>query len=248
MIDMCTFIEHIADRLWRLFYPAECVLCGDPGASNQDLCCGCRSELPWNRHACPRCAIPLPAGTALVTMCAACQQQPPPFDRAWSAFGYAGAIRWLHRRLKFSAQLANSRLLATLLTDALAESLKQAQPRPDCILVMPLHPHRLMRRGFNQSLEVIRPAARQLGLELDSRNLQRVRATRPQSDLPAALRQRNVRGAFMCERDLSGMRVALFDDVVTTGETVAEAARALRRAGAREINVWSLARTVDLAR
>ncbi|MGH8458276.1 MAG: ComF family protein, partial [Nevskiales bacterium] len=77
----------------------------------------------------------------------------------------------------------------------------------------------------------------------DYRSLRRVRATRPQSDLPAGLRRRNVRGAFACGRNLSGLRVALFDDVVTTGHTVAEAARVLRRAGAAHISVWSLART-----
>ena len=249
MIDIWSFCEQLASGLRRLPYPAECVLCGNPGAADQDLCSGCRSDLPWNQHACPCCALALPAGATRVIACAACQQQLPPFDLAWSALRYTGALRWLHRPLKFGKRLSNNRLLGNLLADALAEAIAQGKlTKPDCILVMPLHPRRLMQRGFNQSLELIRPAARRLKLELDARSLQRVRATRPQSDLPAGLRRRNVRGAFACGRDLSGLRVVLFDDVVTTGQTVAEAARVLRRAGALEISVWSLARTVESLR
>lgn len=248
MVNNWLRINHFAGSLWSRLYPAECVLCASPGMDDLDICTGCRRDLPWSRHACPRCALPLPAGSGIV-QCADCQQNPPPYDRAWSLFRYTGALRWLHRRLKFGNRLSNRRLLGTLLADALHEALADGRlARPDCLLVMPLHPRRLMRRGFNQSLELLRPAAQRLHVEIDYRSLRRVKATRPQSELPAAQRRRNVRGVFACTRDLSGLRVVLFDDVVTTGETVAEAARVLRRAGAREISVWSLARTAEQRR
>jgi ComF family protein len=244
MVNIWSWIARVPSGLAALIYPAACVLCGHDGVHGQDICPGCRDELPWNRQACPRCALPLPGGCAHGTVCARCQKQPPPYEQAWSALRYSGALRWLHRRFKFGSRLANRRLLAALLADALAQALAQgAVARPDCILVMPLHPRRLSWRGFNQSLELIRPAARRLAIDLDYRSLRRIKATRPQSDLPAPLRLRNMRGAFTCNRDLGGLRIALFDDVVTTGHTVAEAAHVLRRAGAREISVWSLART-----
>jgi ComF family protein len=244
MVYISPGIEQALSGFSKLLYPSHCVLCSGPGAKDLDLCPGCRRDLPWNLLACPHCAVSLPADCMHSTPCAACQQQRPPYDRAWSALRYTGTLRWLHRRLKFGARLEHGRLLGRVLADALKEASKRnALAWPDCILVMPLHPRRLMRRGFNQSLELIRPAARQMRIELDYTSLRRIRATRPQSDMPANLRRRNVRGAFACNRDLSGQHVALFDDVVTTGHTVAEAARALRRAGAREISVWSLART-----
>jgi ComF family protein len=244
MVNICLWIEQSGRKLRALLYPPECVLCGNPGAADQDICSGCLNDLPWNRHACLRCALPLPPASSADVRCARCQQHPPPFDRAWSLLRYTTASRWLHRRLKFGSRLANGRLLATLLGDALVQALSQGVVmRPDCILVMPLHPRRLMRRGFNQSLELIRPAARQLDIGLDYLSLRRVKATRPQSELSANRRRSNVRGAFVCDRNLAGLRVALFDDVVTTGHTVAEATRVLRRAGAEEISVWSLART-----
>ncbi len=244
MVDIWLFLKQSGAGILHLLYPPECTLCRASGLDAQDLCAGCHSGLPWNHRPCPRCALPLPAGCAAGTPCARCQLQPPPHARAWAPFVYAHGLRWLHRRLKFDARLANRRLLAALLADALEQALARGDlPRPDVVVVMPLHPRRLMRRGFNQSLELIQPAARHLGLELDFRSLRRVKATRPQSDLPAGQRRRNVRGAFACDRDLAGLHVALFDDVVTTGHTAAEAARVLRRAGACEVSVWSLART-----
>lgn len=243
MVDIWLRNRHLIDRAKSWIYPAQCVLCAGFGEADQDLCSGCRLDLPWNRHACPRCALPLPAGAPL-TVCARCQQAAPPFDTAWAPFEYVTAIRWLHRRLKFGGRLGPLRVLGNLLAGALGGALALGTaPRPDLVLVAPLHAGRLWSRGFNQSLELLRPAARRFDLQLDVSALRRQRATRPQSGLPAGARRRNVRGAFVCVRDLSDQRVALFDDVITTGETAAEMARVLRRAGAREISVWCLART-----
>jgi ComF family protein len=246
MVDSWLSFRQFGHALLQRIYPATCALCGDPGKACQDICLGCRRDLPWNHHACPRCAAALPVGSPNPLPCATCLRTPPAYDHAWSAFQYQGALRWLHRRLKFGQRLAHSRLLGHLLYTALATDLAQGRLKPpDGICVMPLHSYRLMRRGFNQSLELIRPAARNLQIKLDCHSLVRTRATRPQSLLASGQRRANVRGAFTCHRDWSGQHVALFDDVVTTGETVAEAARVLRRAGAREISVWSLARTAE---
>lgn len=245
MVDGWSFFVQ---RARALIYPAECVLCGHRGEADQDLCGDCRRELPWNSLACPRCALPLPLGTPTVH-CARCQQQPPPFDHGWAAFRYTGAIRWLHRQLKFKGRLAQIRLLGNLLTGALGIAMQSGDiQRPDRLLFVPLHAQRLRGRGFNQSLELIRPAAKRLDLNIDLTCLRRLRATGPQSDLPLLRRRQNVRGVFACEKNLAGESIAVFDDVITSGETLAEIARVLRRAGAHEISVWSLARTPESRR
>ena len=105
MVDMWSHSAHLTRRVQSWIFPAECVLCRAPGEADQDLCGGCRRELPWNSHACPCCALPLPA-TAARTSCARCQQIPPPFERAWAPFAYDTSIRWLHRRIKFGGRLS----------------------------------------------------------------------------------------------------------------------------------------------
>jgi ComF family protein len=113
----------------------------------------------------------------------------------------------------------------------------------DLILPMPLHARRLGRRGFNQALELARPLARAWGLPIEVDALRRVRDTPAQSELDAEARRRNVRGAFQAREDaVSGRHVLLFDDVVTTGATVAEAGATLLDAGARAVRVLAVAR------
>ncbi len=108
---------------------------------------------------------------------------------------------------------------------------------------VPLHPGRLAERGYNQAVEIARVLADGLDLPLDSRCCNRVTATSPQAGLDEAARWRNIRGAFVVGTPLRWSRVAIVDDVVTTGSTVSELARVLRRAGALDIEVWAAART-----
>jgi ComF family protein len=146
-------------------------------------------------------------------------------------------IRWL----KFQGNLAAALTLGSLL----AEFLRQRNPVwPDALLPVPLHRHRLRRRGFNQAVELARPVAVGLGLELQPRLCERVRATLAQSGLDSlAMRTENVRGAFRYSSRLPPPRsVAVLDDVVTTGATVRELVRTLRAAGVAHVQVWSCAR------
>ncbi len=143
--------------------------------------------------------------------------------------------------LKYEAALANARVLGTLLGDSIARL--QLQQAVDVIVPMPLHVDRLVERGFNQSHEIARFAARPLGLDCEPRLLRRSRPTRPQVGLAREERIANVRGAFCAgPASIAGRRVALVDDVVTTASTVAEAAQVLRAAGAAAVDVWAVAR------
>lgn len=131
-----------------------------------------------------------------------------------------------------------------LLGDCLARALvEQGAARPELILPVPLHVSRLRERGYNQALEIARPLAQALNRPIAMRTCERVRATSPQAGLHANARRRNVRGAFQVKRPLRVRHVAIVDDVVTTGQTATELARALRRAGAVRVDLWAVART-----
>jgi ComF family protein len=142
--------------------------------------------------------------------------------------------------LKFNGRLADGRLLAALL----GEHLEAAKvPLPDLLIPVPLHRERLRERGFNQALELARPLGRRFDIPLDLHSIRRQRETAPQSGLERKARRRNLKGAFILTRELEAKHVALVDDVVTTGSTVSELARMLKRGGVQRVDIWALART-----
>ncbi len=229
-------LESVVGRL----YPATCALCGAPGHAGLDLCPGCLRDLPHNLHRCPRCALPLPSDAPRVALCGPCQRRPPPFDACCAPFRYEDPVPALIGGAKFRSRLELARLLGQCLARALYE---QGAEMPGVILPVPLHPRRLRERGYNQALEIARAASRELGVRCDAGCCERVLATAPQAGLHQKERRRNVRGAFRVTRPPAAGHVAVLDDVVTTGSTVAELARVLRKAGVERIDVWAVART-----
>lgn len=224
-------------KISRFFYPPYCLLCQDK-TSNEALCNACHAELPWQLHACSRCAQPL--HTARDTVCGACLQKPPPFEQAIVPLHYAWPLDRLLTRFKFGHRLSHGRLLGHLLADFIQNKHALAT-LPDAIVPVPLHANRLRQRGFNQADELARTLAKQLKLTVLDTVCSRQNETATQSSLTAAARQKNMRGAFFAENNLSG-HLAIVDDVMTTGSTVTEMAKALKRAGAQRISVWCVAR------
>jgi len=222
-----------------LIFPPTCVLCGAPGAQRRDLCPGCAAALPHNDRCCARCARPLEAAPA-GALCGQCARHPPPFDRCIAALRYEGPVPHLMALLKFHHRLNVARLLGELLADALETHIDAA---PEVLIPVPLHRSRLAQRGYNQALEIARIVARRLGIVIDIRHCTRIGRTAPQTGLDEQARRRNVRDAFAARGPLPWRRIALVDDVVTTGSTVGELARVLRHAGAEHIEVWATART-----
>jgi len=194
----------------------------------RDLCAGCMATLPRNILACGHAGC-----------CRQCQNQPRSFDHAFAPFRYQPPVDFLICGLKFAGRLSYARLLGERFAAALAE---RAAPLPDCIIPVPLHPLRLRERGFNQALELARSAAYRWKIPLLADGLQRLRHTVRQTELNAHRRQENPRGAFAIGAMRPGSRVALIDDVMTTGSTVAECARILRDSGAASVEVWAVAR------
>lgn len=231
-------VDGIWSGLLHLLLPEQCGLCRAPAPG--PICPACRDELPWNRIACPLCARPQEAGGGHV--CAACAQVPPPFDAGWSAFRYAAPIDQAVQGLKYRAGFRSGRWLGREMAQALAQ---RPQPLPELLLPVPLHPGRLRRRGYNQALELARTLGRTLSIEVDAGLARRLRATADQIGKTAAERRRNIKGAFAVDSGrLEGKHVALVDDVMTTGSTLAELARVCRKAGAARIEVWTAARAM----
>lgn len=221
-----------APLCWLL--PPRCVVCGGSGQPGRDLCAPCQASLPWLRSACLRCALPLPSAGA----CGHCLQHPPPLDAAFASFVYAFPLDRLLPRLKFHRDLAAGRVLAQLMAVRCA-----AQPRPQALVPVPLHPRRLRRRGYDQALELAAPLARALALPLEAGLLRRSRATAAQSRLDHDARAANLRGAFtVVGAQPPPAHVALVDDVMTTGATLHAAALALRAAGVQRVDAWVCAR------
>ena len=220
------------DFLGGLFFGGACYLCR--GQARGLLCGACRVELPPLGHAlCPRCALPSPGGA----LCGRCLAEPPDYDATVAVLAYDFPADVLVHALKFRGELSLAPFLASLLKEKLTPA-----DEADVVIPVPLSPARLRGRGYNQALEI----ARHLPGRIDFSSCVRERDAAPQMELPWAERQRNVRGAFRCTRSLAGAKVAVVDDVMTTGATLDEVARTLKRAGAARVVNWVIARTLPI--
>lgn len=184
---------------------------------------------------CPRCALPTPGGN----VCAGCLKDPPAFIRGQAVFLYEHPADLLVQALKYRGELAVAGFLAGELAGQI-----QGAPLPELLLPMPLHPRRLRERGFNQAAEIARALARRLGIDCAPDVCQRVRDTPPQVTLHLNDRRRNIRHAFRCGAEVAGRRIALLDDVMTSGASLDELAGTVLAAGAKEVEVWVVARAV----
>lgn len=194
---------------------------------------------------CAQCATVLPPGAGL-EKCAACLKRHPAFDRTVAAADYAAPVDQLVLSLKFGSRLAIAPLCAQLLGDALQRAPGLAMP--DMLTAVPLGSHRLIERGFNQSLEIARPLAKSLRIALEPRLAMRQRDTRAQTLLPPDERKSNMRNAFTVAGDaadrIRGRHVGVVDDVMTTGETLDELAATFKRFGAARVTNFVFARTL----
>ena len=219
-------------------FPRHCRLCLASSHTGLELCADCLRDLPWIQHACRHCALPLPAGAGAV--CGRCQHRPFAFDYGDSLFAYQYPLDYLIQRIKFQQDL----VLLESFGKLLAERLENRDLRPDRIIPVPLHRRRLAERGYNQSLELLRPLQKSGKFFIDSHCCRRIRATETQSMLPARQRRLNLRGAFTLTGEVLDQHILLVDDVLTTGSTLHEVAKLLKDAGARRVDAWVIARTL----
>ena len=212
-----------------------CLLCDAPGGTIANLCEACARELPALPDPCVICGANAIPGTGL---CPACTTRRPPVDRTVCALAYASPVDYLVGRLKFHRDLCVVPTFAGLLLRAVGPG-----TGTDWLAPVPTTASRLRKRGFNQALEIARVVSKDTGIRITRVVHRRRGADRPQSSLPdTAARRANVAHAFLARARISG-RVAIVDDVVTTGATVNALARCLKRAGASRVEVWAVART-----
>lgn len=223
----------VYEALLESLFPESCPRC--EAATAAGFCAGCRSDFQRIHRPCSRCGLGRPV--------VACPRQ----ALAWSVdavrapFSYGAAAKAQLLALKFRAGRRLGRALGLLLADAAAAHRRGI----DALVAVPLQPARLRERGYNQALEIGRAVAARLELPLLHGALQRVGAGAPQTALGAAERRKNVNGAFAARHEMRGLRVAIVDDVITTGATVNACAECLRAAGAARVEAWAVARAAE---
>ncbi len=233
---------------WRgvldLLYPPRCEACGS--LRRDAMCAECLAAVERIKPpVCDVCGEPFDPGAQSAPTCAGCRRARRPFSVARSAAYYTGPLVKAIGRFKYHCQMVLWRPLGELMVEALHNGgAKALDPDSvDVVCPVPLHQSRLEQRGFNQSELIAEVVAESIGRPLSSL-LERTRPTLPQVDLPAPSRAANVRGAFQArlQEVIEAQRVLLIDDLHTTGATIAECARVLRRAGAAEVRAFTLAR------
>lgn len=241
-----------AVRVWALgaldlLFPAACPVCeARLGAGRRDPLCGTcwRAVIRWPRPGCPTCGRPRlgaagAAADAPSPPCPGCAVAPPPWDYARAAGPYVEPLRTVLNQFKFARRRALARPLGDLLVEACSP---WVPAEVDALVPVPLDRGRERERGFNQATLLAERLGAALRRPVRPRWLERVRPTPPQSALGAEARRDNVRGAFRADRAAAGRHVVVVDDVLTTGATAGECARALKAVGAHTVGVVTVAR------
>lgn len=234
-------MNQFLSQFSNFFWPPCCLLCSNASQKHWDLCNECAEELPKNHSFCAICALPLPKKNAQTDVtCAQCQKTNPVFSKTYAPYLYDIPCDFMVKALKYQGRMAFARLMAQLMVDKLPKSMRDTV---DKILPVPLHSARLRERGFNQAAEIANIIARATQLPMCRKGITRHKPTLPQSALPYPVRTKNVRGAFTATRSFAHERIAIVDDVMTTGATHRSLAKTLQQAGAADVQVWVFART-----
>lgn len=216
-------------------------MCGDTVDLPISLCKHCESDLPRLQRACKQCGIPLNIEDQNVSVCGQCLKYPPAFDYTLSLFHYEAPIDYLIGQLKFQQQLSFAAILGELLkTRILNADLEYGFP--GALIPVPLHNKRLIKRGFNQVLEITRATAKEKGIPLLLDTVIRIKDTETQTTLSKKARQKNVKDCFQMVAEPGYSHVVIIDDVITTGATTNELATLLKKSGVEKVGVWSIAR------
>jgi len=247
---MTTFIHFLK----REFLSGSCYLCHSKADLELSLCEFCIQKLSLNQYHCVRCANPLQHHPTITTensfdkpnyapqLCGKCLNQNYYFDQVQSPFLYAGHLIKLLHGFKYRQKLFLGRSLSQLFIRNTPLLSTELPIQADIIVPIPLYKDRIRQRGFNQALELANFFSRQTTINIDHTVLKRIKPTMSQRGLSAKERKQNIKNAFAIKSDLSYKHIILVDDVMTTGNTVNEAAKVLKKAGVQRVDVWTIAR------
>ncbi|MDJ0881444.1 MAG: ComF family protein [Gammaproteobacteria bacterium] len=226
---------NIRNKISCLLNPALCLSCGIPIRAEELICEICFSALQQVQNPCTGCGLPQKYPGRL---CPTCLHHHPDWQHMIAPLVYTGSVRQIMQDYKFNEQIHLANALLSCLYGLY-------QQRPVEILIpVPLHPLRLLERGFNQSNEIAQVLSRYLNIPVDNTSLQRIKSTQSQSGLSLNKRRKNLLKAFAFSPQQPYQSVALIDDVITSGSTLSEICKQLKKSGIEHIEVWSLARTL----
>jgi len=226
----------------------RCLFCDETTYNTEAVCPPCYQDLPWNTYHCSQCALPVPEPQKTINkqslniVCGECISAPPPFTTTVASFRYDIPIDKAIQILKYNHKQYFATLFANLLTTTIHQAYQDTPP-PSCLIPVPLHKDKLKERGFNQAQLISHKLSQLLSIPSNSNILQKVRSTPSQTGLNKLQRTRNLKGAFHLTGTVTGLHIALVDDVVTTRATSDLICQLLMDAGAKRVDVWCIART-----
>jgi ComF family protein len=237
----------------RVLFKQSCLLCvsgldaeaGNLKANPHAVCRACLNDLPWHsKSSCPQCGLAWDGTDLNSTVCGSCISAPPNFDATHAVFLYQFPVDVMMQRYKYGNSLNIGDTFGQFLSDKLL--LEENSKKIDLIIPMPMHPQRLKERGFNQAIEIVKALNKDLTRNriLDYKSAIRQKLAPPQASLPLKERVKNIKGAFKIKADLTGKTIAIVDDVMTSGASLNELAKTLKKAGAARVECWVVARTM----
>ena len=242
--------KGLASGLVSLFLPADCKICGQAlePLNFSYICENCWDKVEWLKMPhCSRCGKPFPASLASpevpCLLCAECRRDSSPFKKVFAATLYEGVMKEAIHLLKYRRKKGIMERLEKILK-VYFFNMDLPFSKFDLVVPIPLHRKKLKERGFNQAELLARVIATHFDLKLVKNNLKRVKATKSQTSLSKKQRLENIKGAFQFRNkdEFREKKILLVDDVYTTGTTVREAAKVLKKAKAREVYIFTLAR------
>jgi ComF family protein len=262
-------VTHVVESLFSTFFPSDCRLCHEPltTISRFPVCDACVYAIrPITGEFCSRCGERLasvsvflvesvasgePSKNGEERLCLLCKRAKPLYAKAAAYGSYDGGLRELIHLLKYGGVRPAAGVLGRMLAEVIAHLEPRFGQKEVIVVPVPLHSSKLRQRGFNQAELIAKHALKGIRpdrMQLNSKLLERVRVTQSQIGLTRHQRRENLRGAFSIAKPhgLTGREVLLVDDVFTTGTTVSECARVLRRAGASNVYVATVARTLKI--
>ncbi len=219
-------------------FPSTCLLCAEIQVNHNLICHDCYQELPFMTNYCLGCGLSISEKTKI---CGTCINQPFSFQECHSVFNYNFAIPYLISQLKFHDQILIAKLFGKILCQKMLFYYRD-NAQPEFIIPVPLHQKRLRQRGYNQTYEIAKFIKQNFSVKLTINACQRIKATKPQTELNKKQRHNNVINAFSITPNFQAKHIAILDDVMTTGHTVNELSKSFIAAGVEKIDIWLVAR------